>query len=312
MTLSPLNALRAFEAVVRLGSFKAAADALCVTQSAISHQVRNLELWLGQPLFLREGNQNRLLPHGADLARSLSVSLTEIEAACRRARAGREDRVLVIAAIPSVAMCWLIPRLSRFRAEHPDIEFRIVYAMHGHDIDFEAVHLAFVFAPEAPRIPGVATTFFLSGESAPVCSPALLRHSGLGDGPRTAVDLLALGLLHDGETAGWKTWLEEMGEDVGEAIPGATFEDFNLLRAAALSGQGVALCPLTMVQPDLQSASLVQLSDHTISYGSDYYLLSRVAAAADLARQTQVFQNWAEAERHRPLNGTDLANRDRR
>lgn len=295
---APLNALRAFEAAARLGSFKAAADALFVTQSAVSHQIRHVEDWLGRPLFAREGNRTRLLDEGAELARSLSIALAEIEAACRRARAAPAAQTLVIAAIPSVAMCWLIPRLSRFRAAHPEIEFRVVYAMHGRDIDFDAVHMAFVFAPEPPRIPGIASTFFLGGESVPVCAPALLQR--LGPGPWTAAQIMALGLLHDGETAGWRTWLHDMGEDVTDAIPGATFEDFNLLRAAALSGQGVALCPLAMMGPDLQSGSLVQLSDHTISYGSDYYLLSALAAAPPLARQVRVFHDWALSERAAP------------
>lgn len=146
MTTPPLNALRAFEAVARLGSFRAAAEALFVTQSAISHQIRNVEDWLGKPLFEREGNRTRLLPHGADLARSLAGSLAEIEAACNRAR--NTGQALVIAAIPSVAMCWLIPRLSRFRTAHPEIEVRIVYAMHGREINFHDVHLAFVFAKQ--------------------------------------------------------------------------------------------------------------------------------------------------------------------
>lgn len=301
MGMPPLNSLRAFEAVVRLGSFKAAADALFVTQSAISHQIRNLEIWLGQPLFQREGNHTRVLAHGAELASSLSRSLTEIEAACRRARARQPSQVLVIAAIPSVAMCWMIPRLSRFRAQHPDIAIRIVYAMHGHGINFQDVHLAFVFAPSPPAIPGIKSEFFLSGESAPVCSPALLGRRGPGSG--TAAHLLSLGLLHDGDTSGWKTWLHEMGEDTSGPIPGATFEDFNLLRTAALSGQGVALCPLAMVKPDLQSSSLVQLSDHTISYGSDYYLLSTTDADPQLALKTRVFRDWAMAERELPLPG---------
>ena len=295
---APLNALRAFEAAARLGSFKAAADALCVTQSAISHQIRHVEDWLGKPLFAREGNRNRLLDEGAELARSLSIALSEIDSACRRARAAPVSQTLVIAAIPSVAMCWLIPRLSRFRARHPGIEFRIVYAMHGHDIDFDVVHMAFVFAPEAPRIPGIASEYFLGGESVPVCAPSLVQR--LGPGPRTAGQLLGLGLLHDGETAGWRTWLQDMGEEAGDAIPGATFEDFNLLRAAALSGQGVALCPLAMVQPDLRSGSLVQLSDHAITYGSDYYLLSALAAPPSLARQVRIFRDWAMAERGDP------------
>ncbi|VDC22940.1 LysR substrate-binding domain-containing protein [Pseudogemmobacter humi] len=294
---APLNALRAFEAAARLGSFKAAADALFVTQSAISHQIRHVEDWLGKPLFAREGNRTRLLDEGAELARSLSIALAEIEAACRRARAAPAAQTLVIAAIPSIAMCWLIPRLSRFRAAHPEIEFRVVYAMHGRDIDFDVVHMAFVFATEAPRIPGVSGTYFLGGESVPVCAPSLAQR--LGSGPWTAAQIMALGLLHDDETAGWQIWLNEMGEDVADAIHGATFEDFNLLRAAALSGQGVALCPLAMMEADLRSGSLVQLSGHIIGYGWDYYLLSTLTAGPVLAGHAQVFRDWALAERGR-------------
>lgn len=299
MSILPLNALRAFEAVARLGSFKAAADSLFVTQSAISHHVYNVEKWLGKPLFLREGNRTRLLADGSELARSLSVSFYEIETACRRARGSEPSSALVIAAIPSVAMCWLIPRLSRFRADHPEIQIRIVYAMHGRDINFDDVHVAFVFAPEAPQIVGIQSEFFLSGDSSPVCSPTLLQRLGLSK--LSARDIVKLGLLHDGETAGWKIWLNRMGEGTDDIIPGATFEDFNLLRAAVLSGQGVALSPLAMVEPDLQSANLIQLSEKTISYGSDYYLLSTTNASELLAKQTKVFREWAMRQRDKPI-----------
>ena len=299
MSILPLNALRAFEAVARLGSFKAAADSLFVTQSAISHHVYNVEKWLGKPLFLREGNRTRLLADGSELARSLSVSFYEIETACRRARGSEPSSALVIAAIPSVAMCWLIPRLSRFRADHPEIQIRIVYAMHGRDINFDDVHVAFVFAPEAPQIVGIQSEFFLSGDSSPVCSPTLLQRLGLSK--LSARDIVKLGLLHDGETAGWKIWLNRMGEGTDDIIPGATFEDFNLLRAAVLSGQGVALSPLAMVEPDLQSANLIQLSEKTISYGSDYYLLSTTNASALLAKQTKVFREWSMRQRDKPI-----------
>lgn len=293
MFTPPLNALRAFEAVARLGSFRAAADALCVTQSAVSHQVRNLEAWLGKPLFEREGNRTRLLPHGLDLANSLTSSLAEIEVACDRTR--NSSQALVIAAIPSIAMCWLIPRLSRFSAAHPGIETRIVYALHGQDINFHDVHLAFVFSRGQPTVPHVDSRFFLGGQSVPVCSPALLHSLGLK--PETDADILRLGLLHDGTPSGWKNWLQECDTSDQAVDFGATFEDFNLLRAAALSGQGVALCPLAMVQSDLDSGSLVQLSDRVTTDGSDYYLLSANSANPQVTRQVQVFRDWAMAER---------------
>ena len=158
-----MNALRAFEAAARLGSFNAAAEALFVTQSAISHQIRHLEDWLGTPLFDRRAGRPRLLPHGEDLARTLGLSLSEIATACARAQTSHAPRPLVIAAIPSVAICWLIPRLSAFRARYPDIEIKLIYAMHGRDIDFRDVHLAFVFADSTPAKTGVTANAFLPG-----------------------------------------------------------------------------------------------------------------------------------------------------
>jgi LysR family transcriptional regulator, glycine cleavage system transcriptional activator len=297
LTTLPLNALRAFEAVARLGSFRAAADTLFVTQSAVSHQIHNIEEWLGKPLFEREGNRTRLLPHGAELARNLAVSLTEIEAACDRAR--DSSLALVIAAIPSVAMCWLIPRLSRFRAAHPTIEVRIVYAMHGKDINFHDNHLAFIYAEGAPTGLLFESAFFLSGKSVPVCSPGVLQR--LGRSPTNMSDFRNLGLLHDTNLIGWKTWLKELDCTTSklsstDTIEGTTFEDFNLLRAAALSGQGAALCPQSMIQPDLQSGGLVQISDRVLDEGSDYYLLSATKAAPQVMRQARLFRNWAMSE----------------
>jgi LysR family transcriptional regulator, glycine cleavage system transcriptional activator len=298
MTPPPLNALRAFEAVARLGSFRAAAEALFVTQSAVSHQIRNVEEWLGRPLFEREGNRTRLLPHGADLARSLKGSLAEIEAACNRARSA--SQALVVAAIPSVAMCWLIPRLSRFRAAHPETEIRIVYAMHGREINFHDVHLAFVFAKQVPSGPAIEAHFFLAGQSVPVCSPSSLAR--LGHPPETVTDFLTLGLLHDGTSTGWANWLFGLDNGLPDqatapSFDGATFEDFNLLRAAALSGQGVALCPKAMIQPDLESGGLVQISQRVQDEGFNYYLLSSSTAASLVNSQAQTFRDWAMAER---------------
>ncbi|MDF1610168.1 LysR family transcriptional regulator [Hoeflea sp. YIM 152468] len=295
MRTPPLNALRTFEAAARLGSFKAAADSLFVTQSAVSHQIRAVEVWLGAPLFEREGNRTRLLPHGVELARALRQSLTEIEAACHRALANNTPRPLVIAAIPSVAMCWLIPKLGLFRTAFPEIETRIVYVMHGRDINFHDVHLAFVFSSASPDIANVESAFFLGGESVPVCSPLLLN--SLGHQPENADDFLRLGLLHDGDTTGWQNWFLQSGYTAQADLEGATFEDFNLLRAAALSGQGVAICPIKMVRSDIESGSLVQLSGETVDGGSNYYLLSVMSTDERISEQVRVFKNWAMAER---------------
>ena len=295
MTQAPLNALRAFEAVVRLGSSNAAARALFVTQSAVSHQVRNLEDWLGHPLFDRRGGRPRLLPHGEELARGLSLALAEIDAACDRAKARSAPQPLVIAAIPSVAVCWLIPRLSAFRSAHPDIAIRVVYAIHGHGIDFRDVDLAFVFAEGAPVLPGVQAELFLPGASTPVCSPSLM--AAFDHTPPTASDLIHAGLLHDTDTDAWRTWLMRAGVPMPGPLKGPVFEDFNLLRAAALVGQGVAICPLAMIRDDLDRGHLVQLSQTTVLEPMNYYLLA--AETADPARRAaaDAFRDWAFSAR---------------
>lgn len=289
----PLNALRAFEAVAKTGSFKAAADLLFVTQSAVSHQIRHLEDWLGGPLFDREGGRPKLLPHGAELARAVSLSLAEMEAACARAKVGQRAGPLVIAAIPSVAVCWLIPRLAGFRAAHPEVEIRVVYAMHGRDIDFRDVHLAFVFAKGRPDFASVESEPFLGGESVPVCSPTILR----GGRPVRPSEYLALGLLHDTDQSGWAAWFRRMGVPMPVQTGAAVFEDFNLLRAAALAGQGVALCPAAMIRPDLDAGRLVQLSDVSVLEDHGYHLLTAQMDDPARARDAQAFRDWAFASR---------------
>lgn len=292
MTVAPpLNALRVFETVVRAGTFRAAAEELCVTQSAISHQIRGLEDWFGAPLFDRGTSRPQPLPHAAELAASLSLSLSAIGAACQRARDFRISQPLVIAAIPSVAVCWLIPRLARFRAVHPGTELRIIYAVHGQRIDFQNVHFAFVFARGAPDLPGVETVHFLPGESVAVCSPQLAAR--VGDRPDPAA-IAALGLLHDTDRSGWEAWFERAGLDARRVPSGTVFQDFNLLRAAALSGQGVALCPEAMIRPDLDAGHLLRLSGPRVLAEHGYHLL-----CGPLARDSRAgaFRDWALAER---------------
>jgi len=258
----PLNALRAFDAVVRSGSFKGAAQNLCVTQSAVSHQVRHLENWLGRPLFDRSGPRPRLLPEAEDLARVAALSLDGIAAACARLAAQARGGPLVIAAIPSVALCWLIPRLAGFRAVHPGIELRIVYAFHGQEVDFAEVDLAFLYSagPLSPY-PGTVGELFLPGAVVPVVSASLA-------GGR----LQDMQLLHDTSEDGWRHWFARAGQGQPEVLSGPVFQDFNLLRAAVLAGQGAALCPRAMIRDDLEAGRLCQLSDVSVMESAGYYM----------------------------------------
>lgn len=289
MSQLPLTALRVFETVARCGSFKEAADELCVSQSAVSHQIKHLEEWLARPLFDRTGQRPKLMAHGEMLARALQRSLQDIGTACQLASNSTGPRALVIAAIPSVAICWLIPRLAGFQAIHPEIATRMVYAFHGQDIDFNHVDLAFVFTDSPPDLPGFQTRLFQSGTSVPVCSPAL----------RDTLDLTAMteailkaGLLHDSNIDGWIDWLGKAGLDPVPLITGPLFEDFNLLRAAALAGQGVALCPLALIGTDLASNRLVPLSSISVNEDHSYYLIRRETDDDSAVAAREHFVTW--------------------
>ncbi|AML52658.1 LysR family transcriptional regulator [Falsihalocynthiibacter arcticus] len=290
MTHLPLNALKTFEAVARLGSFQKAADELCVTQSAVSHQVRNLEDWLGVALFERTGRRPILTPQSEDLARAVILSFGDIAAACKRLRAPEGTKPLVIAAIPSIATSWLIPRLSAFRTAHPDIDIQVVYALHGQGIDFDEVDLAFTFGPTPTLATNLKSIPFLSGESAPVCSKWVFQ--SLGRTHPTLDDILGIGLLHDTDTNGWSQWFKAAGGQTPHALKGPIFEDINMLRTAAFSGQGAALCPLALIHEDLAAGRLSKLSDVTILDDFFYYLIMKKIPDLNKVPALNAFVNW--------------------
>jgi LysR family transcriptional regulator, glycine cleavage system transcriptional activator len=192
-------------------------------------------------------------------------------------------------------VCWLIPRLSEFRTHHPDVEIRVVYALHGRDVDFRDVHLAFVYGEDLPVRPGVTAEAFLPGAAVPVCSPSLISRAAAQT--VAAQDLLKLGLLHDTNSSGWQEWLRREGQPMPAQATGPIFEDFNLLRAAVLSGQGVALCPLAMIRPDLEAGRLIQLSPRTVQEGFRYHLLSGPLTEGPMLPAVQAFRDWARSAR---------------
>ncbi len=285
----PLNALRAFEAAARNNGFSRAADELFVTQSAISHQVRQLEDWFGVQLFERGGGRARLTPQGEGLARSLGDAFTEIRDACRKVRETAVGEPLNIAVIPSIAACWLIPRMAEFTAENSDFPIRLTYAIHGQPIDFNQTDIAIVYSREKLAVPRARATPLFPGASVPVCSQSLLDWHGPLTGPE---QIAGAPLLHDTDWRGWSDWFLKTTGQERRADDGVVFEDFNLMRSAALSGQGVALCPLSIIQDDLKAGRLVALSETTIDEESAYYILEPASLPRTSAPKTRTFKAW--------------------
>ncbi len=285
--LPPLTALKSFEAAARYGNFSQAAEELCVTQSALSHQVRQLEAWFGFELFTRNGRRISVTAKGAELATSLTEAFGDVARTCRRISAGEDKVVLTVAAIPSVATCWLIPRLNDFWQREPDIRIKLVYAIHGQPIDFQDIDIAIAYGEGDWS--AVQATRLLAGAAMPVCSQAYLDDNGPFDQPDYLLDA---DLLHEQNRRGWENWFHAAGVKTDSLAPGPVFEDFNLLRSAALAGHGIALCAPTLLADDLISGRLVQLSQVPVQSSFDYYILEPHELPGDRLDARETFKAW--------------------
>jgi DNA-binding transcriptional LysR family regulator len=285
--LPSLNALRCFEAAARSGSFSRAAEELNVTQSAVSHQVRQLEQWFGLTLFDRLGRQTVPTAKGQELARSLAEAFDIMAAACRRLQQSDAGPALTIAALPSFATIWLIPRLSQFFRDHPEVSVKVVYAFAGQQIDFDEVDIAVLWGPGEWE--GCRSTRLLPGSTVPICNPIYLEKEGPFDVPQA---ILGKPLLHDTDRLDWQNWMRHAGLKHAGPSPGPIFQDFNLLRASALAGQGIALCPRRLIEDDLASGRLVQLFDIDIKHDYAYSIIEPGSGGGRRSEAVETFKHW--------------------
>ena len=285
--LPPLNALKCFEAAARNGGFSKAADELHVTQSAVSHQIRQLEEWFGVPLFDRHGRHTSPTPEGAELARSLAESFGIMASACERIAKSDGKASLTIACIASIATIWFIPRLPAFLRAHPHINVRLQHAIYGHPIDFDDVDLAITYGvwDEAP----IHAIKFMEGVSVSVCSALYLEQAG----PiATSTELLKCNLLHDGDRRPWLRWFKASGLKVNDQQPGPLFEGFNLLHSAILAGQGVGLAPKAILRDDFQSKRLVPLFDVEVLQEMAYYIVEPLTPRPSRVAEVSIIKEW--------------------
>ena len=276
-TTPPLNALRAFEAAARLGSFARAANELSVTPGAISQQVANLEASLGMVLFDRNGPKLALREAGRAYLPSLRRALDEIEAATLDlVTHGVGERRLVIGALHTLASSWLIPRLKRFQNEHPDIRPVI-----------ETLALNFA-TPE--RSPDLATRqmdvglYFGDGTWKDARADKLFdeiqvvvaKPGTITSDPSDDLTTLISGqtrLIHTTRPKAWHDWGQAHGVTISGA-PGPGFEHFFMLIEAAKAGMGIALLPRVLIEGPLADGTLEVVCEATLQNPGAYYLIT--------------------------------------
>ena len=249
--LPPLNALRAFEAAARLGSFSAAAGALHVTHGAVSRQVRQLEKWLGVTVFERTGRRVRLTDPGRDYLHAVQSGFDVIAAATRRLAETGPRRRIAIDALPTFTMRWLLPRLARFPL-HSEVELRLVTSDRPLAGAADGFDVAIRRGPE--DWPGCVAQEFLVEHDIPVCSPALLARIPLNE----LRDLSRHTLLYsDTRPYAWERWLTAAGIPEMAVTARQQYDHFYLTLQAAIDGLGVALGPRPIIDDELNAGRLV-------------------------------------------------------
>ena len=287
--LPPLNALKAFEAAARHGSFTKAAAELCVTQGAVSHQVKALEDTLRVRLFQRLRQRLVITDAGRTYLEVVRDAFDRLALGTERLQRRQNAGTLTVTTSPDFAAKWLVHRLGRFAEAHPNIELRVSASMHHVDFAQEDIDMAVRHGDG--HWPGLHVTRLFAEEWLfPVCSPKLMRGRG---GLHTPADLRRHTLLHVNDRRLWTRWLAHAG--VADAVPeGPILNHMSLALDAAADGQGVAMARTALAAWDLAAGRLVRPFAPALHADFGYWIVCP-QASADLPK-IAIFRAWLLAE----------------
>jgi len=285
-----LQALACFDAAARHESYTRAAQELALTQGAVSRQITALEEFVGVALFRRTRHGVLLTASGRDYATQVASRLAALEQDTLDVMSHQGlGQVLQLAAVPTFATRWLIPRLPEFKAQHSDITVHIETRTRPFmfaDTPFDAA--LFAGTPEqVTNWAGTRAIKLLDEVVLPVCAPGLLQGA-----PSLSPEAMAdLPLLQQStRPLAWRQWFEAQGVAAPQALSGARFELFSMTAAAAVHGLGVALVPKLLVDAELARGDLVVACDQPLPSNRAYYLVR--PERDDNAPATQIFLDW--------------------
>ncbi len=287
--LPPISALRALEALDRLGSASAVADEMALTQSAVSRQLQTLEAHLGAELVSRDRKRLSLTKAGQDYVQEIRPALSQIAQAALKLHVSPIGGTLNLAILPTFGMRWLVPRLPDFARLHPDVTINMTTRLRPFNFASEPFDAALHFGE--PDWPGTDRLLLKLERVLPVCAPGLLPH----DTPTSPSDLLKLPLLHiQTRPKAWQEWFQQMGVDAAHPLPGTVHDQFNTINQAALHGLGVALLPNYLIEQDLATGRLIAAFPDAVETMGAYYLVwPRDKSNDDALRQ---FRHWLASQ----------------
>lgn len=306
-SLPPLISLRAFEAAARHMSFTVAADELCITQSAISRHIKNLEDHYRLKLFVRLTRDVALTEEGVLLFDAVANSFDQIEAASHAIGKTKPARGLTLNILPTLASTWLMPRLVRFTQMHQHIEVRLVTSIEPVAFERDRVDIAIRVGKlpteraqtGAPRIDlvmtndwkGLAADMLFPDVLVPVCRADLLKDAAV----LAPAALRQLPLIHtDSRAHAWEDWFGALGVPYQAAARVLHFGHFFMSVRAAIDGKGVALVPKVLVDEEIEAGRLVVPVAERVSSEGAYYMLFQKERAKD--RAIAAFRAWLLSE----------------
>ncbi|MDX1609791.1 MAG: transcriptional regulator GcvA [Halofilum sp. (in: g-proteobacteria)] len=260
----PLNGLRVFEAAARFESFNRAAEALHVTPSAVSHQIKALERYLGVDLFQRTPRSVTLTRAGRTYLPPIRDALEQIGIATEQIHQLETRSILTVSTTPSFAVGWLLPRLAEFQLEQPHLEVRLDTSIEFTDFDTSDVDVCIRYTAQR-AFPELRAYRVLQEELIPVCSPEFARRHRL----RRPEDLRGVPLLHNYPHMGqWRSWLSAAGVEGIDAEAGQKFANDAIAVEAAASGLGVAVADRLLLERQLKEGRVV--APFEFGAGGDY------------------------------------------
>ncbi|MCA2371319.1 LysR family transcriptional regulator [Agrobacterium genomosp. 3 str. CIP 111-78] len=278
----PLNGLRAFEASARHLSFTRAAIELCVTQAAVSQQVKVLEKRLGVSLFQRLPRGLKITAEGEALLPTVTSSFDQMATTLDRIEAGQVRELLFLGVVGTFAVGWLLPRLKEFQKQHPFIDVRV--STNNNRVDMAAEGLDFAIRFGQGSWHGTDAFRLFEAPLSPLCTPKLAETL------KTPADLVEATLLRSYRSDEWSTWFAAAGvAPAAQVNAGIVFDTSLGMMEAALQGLGVALAPPSMFSRHLMSGAIIQPFPVTISLGS--YWLTRLQSKPQTSAML-AFSDW--------------------
>lgn len=281
-----ISSVRAFEAAARLLSFTRAAAELNVTQSAVSHGVRDLEERLGVSLFVREGKLLSLSEAGRRYLPYASDALARLRAGDRAVLdPQRKARVLTVSVSPSFAAKWLVPRLGAFSVAHPDLDLRI--SANPQHVDFVDGEIDVAVRHGHGAWPALHCVKLCDETLFPVCSASLPKKKR----PSTPEHLRDCTLIHQGSTDAWRAWLRSFGVHADQSLAhGPVLSEMSLVMDAAIAGQGIGLARSALASRDLAEGRLARPMPHETPAAFGYWIVCAPEFAE--APKNARFRDW--------------------